>query len=282
MNPAAAYVAPTDHESPARSQPAVELPPKPGPTPFAILATIGAIVMTVLTARAVGFSFSGLFENLGRKNSVIEGLLNPDWGQIWSKRSRSAFIETLQLAVLGTVSGATVALPLALFSTKTGNPNFWLRLLVRSFNNVIRAIPDLLWALIFVSAVGIGALSGLLALFFFSLAVTTKLTSDVLDGIDMGPVEAADAAGAGRLQMLRTAVVPQILPSYSSFVLYNFELNLRASAVLGLVGAGGIGNRIEFFRSQGRWEEMWGLVVMFFLVVLVVESFSVALRRRLV
>ena len=75
MNPASADVAPTDHESPARSQPAVELPPKPGPTPFAILATIGAIVMTVLTARAVGFSFSGLFENLGRKNSVIEGSL---------------------------------------------------------------------------------------------------------------------------------------------------------------------------------------------------------------
>lgn len=258
------------------------LPAKPGPSTFAVLVTIGAIVMTVLTARAVGFSLSGLFENLGRKNSVIEGLLNPDWGQIWSERSRSAFVETLQLAVLGTVTGVTVALPLALFSTKFGNPNFWLRLLVRSFNNVIRAIPDLLWALIFVSAVGIGALSGLLALFFFSLAVTTKLTSDVLDGIDMGPVEAADASGAGRIQMLRTAVVPQILPSYSSFALYNFELNLRASAVLGLVGAGGIGNRIEFFRSQGRWEEMWGLIVMFFLVVLVVESFSVALRRRLV
>jgi len=258
------------------------LPPKPGPTAFSVLATIGAILLTVVTARAVGFSFGGMIENLGRKNSVIEGLRNPDWGQLWSERSRSAFAETLQLAVLGTVTGAAVALPLALWSTDFGNPNTALRTIVRVFNNVVRAIPDLLWALIFVSAVGIGALSGLLALFFFSLAVTTKLTSDVLDGIDRGPLEAAQAAGAGLTQVLRTAVVPQILPSYSSFVLYNFELNLRASAVIGLVGAGGIGQRIEFFRSRGEWEEMWGLVVMFFLVVMIVESFSVTLRRRLV
>jgi phosphonate transport system permease protein len=238
--------------------------------------------MTILTARSVGFSFADVWSDLGRTNPVLEGLLSPDWGQIWSDRSRSAFIETLQLAVLGTVVGATLALPLALWTTRFGNPNFVLRTLVRSFNNVIRSIPDLLWALIFVAAVGIGALSGLLALVFFSLAVTTKLTSDTLDGVDMGPVEAANASGASLNQMLRTAVVPQILPSYASFVLYNFELNLRASAVLGLVGAGGIGARIEFFRGRGQWEELWGLVFMFFLVVLVVERISVSLRRRLV
>jgi phosphonate transport system permease protein len=261
---------------------ASELPPKPGPSWFAIGGTIGAIVMTVVTARSVGFSLSDVWSNLSRKNSVIEGALNPDWSQLWSDRSRSAFIETLQLAVLGTVVGATLALPLALWTTKFGNPNRFLRTIVRSFNNVIRSIPDLLWALIFVAAVGIGALSGLLALIFFSLAVTTKLTSDILDGIDMGPVEAANASGAGLNQMLRTAVVPQILPSYASFVLYNFELNLRASAVLGLVGAGGIGARIEFFRGRGQWEELWGLVFMFFLVVLIVERISVSLRRRLV
>ncbi len=185
--------------------------------------------------------------------------------------------------MLGTVVGATVALPLALWSTTFGNPNRFLRTIVRSFNNVIRSIPDLLWALIFVTAVGIGALSGLLALIFFSLAVTTKLTSDILDGIDMGPVEAANASGAGLNQMLRTAVVPQILPSYASFVLYNFELNLRA-----LGGARPRRRRRHrrthrvLPRGRGQWEELWGLVVMFFLVVLIVERISVTLRRRLV
>ena len=272
----------TDPDATTSEGPVPTLPPKPGPSWFAIGGTIGAVAMTVVTARSVGFSFSDVWSNLSRQNSVIEGALNPDWSQIWSERSRSAFIETLQLAVLGTVIGATLALPLALWTTTFGNPNRFLRTIVRSFNNVIRSIPDLLWALIFVTSVGIGALSGLLALVFFSLAVTTKLTSDILDGIDMGPVEAANASGASLNQMLRTAVVPQILPSYASFVLYNFELNLRASAVLGLVGAGGIGARIEFFRGRGQWEELWGLVFMFFLVVLIVERISVSLRRRLV
>jgi phosphonate transport system permease protein len=154
--------------------------------------------------------------------------------------------------------------------------------ILRSISNVIRAIPDLLWAGLFVLGVGIGALPGLLALFFFSLAVMVKLTADTLDGIDMGPVEAAEAAGASHAQMLRTAVVPQILPAFSSYALYDFELNLRASAVLGLVGAGGIGNRLDFFRNRGQWDKLWGLVFMFFLVVMVVEWVSVRIRRKLV
>jgi len=258
------------------------LPRKPGISRFAIGVAIAAAALTIITARAVDFSLGEIIENFTRKNSVIEGLFNPDWGQIWSRRSRGPFIETLQLAILGTVTGATLALPLALWSTDFGNPNRLLRTIVRTFNSIIRSIPDLLWASIFVASVGIGALSGLLALFFFSIAVTTKLTADTLDGIDRGPIEAAHASGASLTQMLRTAVVPQILPSYTSFVLYNFELNLRASAVIGIVGAGGIGQRIEFFRGRGDWEALWGLVVMFFLVVFVVERISVTLRRRLV
>ncbi|MEM9042657.1 MAG: phosphonate ABC transporter, permease protein PhnE [Actinomycetota bacterium] len=258
------------------------LPARPPRSRFAIGLAIGAVVFTILTARSVGFSLSDLIDNLTRTNPVIEGMLNPDWGQIWSDRTRPRFFETLQLAVIGTVTGGAAALPLALWSTKVGNSNSALRLVVRSFNNVVRSIPDLLWALIWVSAIGIGVLPGLLALFFFTIAVVSKLTFDILDGIDMGPIEAADASGATTTQRLRTSVVPQILPAYTSFVLYGFELNLRASAVLGLVGAGGIGQRIEFFRAQGRWEELWGVVFLFFIIVVIVEFISVRLRRRLV
>ncbi len=258
------------------------LPPKPPISRFAIGGAAAGAIMTGITAWSVGFSLVDLFENLTRPNPVLDGLLDPDWGQITSDRSRGKFLETVQLAVLGTLVGASLSLPLALWTTTYGNPNTVLRTALRTFNSIIRSIPDLLWALIFVAAVGIGALPGLLALIFFSLAVTTKLTSDTLDGIDTGPIEAANATGATLSQMLRTAVVPQILPAYTSFVLYNFELNLRASAVLGLVGAGGIGQRIEFFRGRGEWEQLWGLVFMFFLVVFLVERLSITLRRRLV
>lgn len=266
----------------AADEPDVQLPPRPHPSVLMLAIWVGVIVFTVLSARRVGFSFGGIIEDLQRPNPVVDGLLDASWGEMFSERSRRAFLETLQLAVLGTTAGVIVALPLALWSTEVGNPYPIPRVLLRSFNNVVRAIPDLLWAGLFVLGVGIGALSGLLALFFFSLAVMVKLTADTLDGIDMSPVEAAFATGASRSQMLRTAVVPQILPAFSSYALYDFELNLRASAVLGLVGAGGIGQRLDFFRNRVEWDKVWGLVFMFFLVVFVVERISVSLRRRLV
>lgn len=264
------------------SETPLRLPPKPKPSPWVIGLSVGMVVFTVVCARTVGFSFSGLVEDLGRTNPVAQGLLDIAWGEMFSERSRRAFLETLQMAVLGTTAGAIVSLPIALWSTEVGNPYRVPRIALRSFNNVVRAIPDLLWAGLFVLGVGIGALPGVLALFFFSMAVIVKLTADTLDGIDMGPIEAAKASGASHSQMLRTAVVPQILPAYSSYVLYDFELNLRASAVLGLVGAGGIGQRLAFFQGRQDWSKLWGLVVMFFLVVVVVEWLSVKIRRRLV
>jgi phosphonate transport system permease protein len=260
----------------------VHLPQRPRPSMLVIGLSLGAIAFTVVSARRVEFSLADLVDNLTRTNPVLEGLFDMRWDEMFSARSRKAFLETLQLAVLGTTAGVIVSLPLALWSTEVGNPYVVPRLVLRSINNVIRSIPDLLWAGLFVLGVGIGALSGLLALFFFSLAVMVKLTADTLDGIDMGPVEAANAAGATHTQMLRTAVIPQILPAFSSYALYDFELNLRASAVLGLVGAGGIGQRLDFFRNRGQWDSLWGLVLMFFLVVFVVERISVSIRRRLV
>jgi phosphonate transport system permease protein len=245
-----------------------------------------AVGMTALTAwnweYGTGFSIRELFTEFGRENPAISAIPDTDLGQLFSPRSRTAFVETLRLAVIATVAGSLVALPLALWSTEFGAPTRFVRVIVRGFANVIRAFPDVLWAMLFVAAVGIGALPGLLALFFFTIAVVVKLTADTLDGIDMGPIEAADASGARRAQMLRTAAVPQILPSYASFVLYAFELNLRGSAVIGFVGAGGIGERLDFLRTQQRWEEVWGIVVMFVIIVLVVDQISAWVRRRLV
>jgi phosphonate transport system permease protein len=264
----------------------VELPARPRRSRFAVGVAIAAVALTVAAALRIEFSLTGLIDGLGRNNPVAQGLTKIEWGEMFSERSRSAFLETLQLAIMGTTGGVLLALPLALWATEVGNPYRIPRMILRAFNNVIRAIPDLLWAGLFVLGVGIGALPGLLALIFFSLAVVSKLTADVLDGIDQGPIEAADAAGARHTQMLRTAVVPQILPAYASFSLYALELNLRASAVLGFVGAGGIGTRIDYFRNRGEigngWGHMWGIVFMFFLIVFLVERLSVALRRRLV
>lgn len=260
-------------------------PKRPPPSPFAISGLIGAIALTIATGAdwqyGIGFSLVDVLNDLTRPNAPMRGLLNIDLSILTNSRFLDAFIETVQMAVIGTICGSFVALPLALLNSRIGAPNRAVYGIVKLFNNVIRSFPELLWALLFVAAVGIGALPGILALFFFSIAVVTKLTSDTIDGIDPGPIEAARASGAGHAQMLRTAVVPQILPGYTSFAMYCFELNLRASAVLGLVGAGGIGELLNFFRNQGAWPQVWGVVAGFVIIVIIVEQISMALRRRL-
>jgi phosphonate transport system permease protein len=262
-----------------------ERPKRPPPSPFVIISLVGAVTLTLLAGLdwryGMGFSLTQIWEGLSRPNSPMRGLVNIDLSILLGSRARAGFLETLQMAVISTIAGAAVALPLALFNSKLGAPNRVAYALVKLFNNVIRSIPDLLWALLFVAAVGVGALPGMLALFFFSIGVVTKLTSDTIDGIDHGPVEAARASGATHLQMLRTAVLPQVIPAYTSFTMYCFELNLRASAVLGFVGAGGIGATIDFYRGLGHWDRVWGVVLGFLVVVIVVERIAMALRRRL-
>lgn len=260
-------------------------PKRPPPSPFAIGALIGAVALTIATGAdwryGIGFSLTEVFTDLTRPNAPMRGLVDIDLSILYNSRFLDAFIETVQMAVIGTICGSFVALPLALLNSRLGAPNRAVYGAVKLFNNVIRSFPELLWALLFVAAVGIGALPGILALFFFSIAVVTKLTSDTIDGIDPGPIEAARAGGAGHWQMLRTAVVPQVLPGYTSFTMYCFELNLRASAVLGLVGAGGIGELLNFYRNQGLWPQVWGVVAGFVIIVIIVEQISMALRRRL-
>lgn len=260
-------------------------PKRPLPSPFVVGGIAVAVTITVAAGAdwryGIGFSLVEVVEGITRPNAPMQGLAAIDLTRLVSERARDGFLETLQMALIGTVGGAGVAMPLALFNSRLGAPNRFAYAAVKLFNNVIRSFPDLLWALLFVAAVGVGALPGVLALFFFSIGVVTKLTSDTIDGIDQGPVEAARASGAGHLQVLRTAVVPQILPAYTSFTMYCFELNLRASAVLGFVGAGGIGAVLQFYRLQGDWDRVWGVVAGFFVVVFVVERIAMALRRRL-
>lgn len=272
--------------SPAPPRTAAGRPRKPPPTTFAIVGTIAGIVLTVVLAwdweYGIGFSLAGVVDDLTRRNLVFDGLMNADVLRLLSENPRNAMLETVQMAVIATITGAFVGLPLAILNSLLGAPNRPTYLVVKTFNTVLRSIPDILWALIFVAAIGGGALPGTLALFLFSVGVVAKLTSDIIDGIEQGPIEAARASGASHFQMVRTAMLPQILPGYVSFSLYTFELNLRASAVLGLVGAGGIGTFIEAYRGRGQYDRVWGIVLGFFVVVFVVERMSMWLRRRLV
>jgi phosphonate transport system permease protein len=251
-----------------------------------LVVPIGLVVFVLITWASISESFGigldigELIADITRGAGILGELLSPNWGFL--PRTVEPMLETFKMAVIASVIGCGVGLPLAFIVSRVTAPNTPTMLLGRSILSVIRAIPDILYALVFVAAVGIGPLPGIAALVFFNLGVVSKLLSETVDGVDPGPIEAARAGGGNRTQTVRWAVLPQVLPNYVAYALYTFELNIRASTVIGIVGAGGIGylliGQYRFF----AWSNVSVIIVELFVLVLVIEFVSIWLRRRLV
>jgi phosphonate transport system permease protein len=193
----------------------------------------------------------------------------------------AAMGESIAIAWLGTLIAAVFALPMAFVAAENlvGRPVAWL---MRQVFNLLRAVPEVILALAFIPLFGLAPMAGVLALGVGSIGTLGKLCYEIIEGIQPGPLEAADAVGANRLQRLRWGVLPQVTPELASFVLYRFEVNIRASAVLGLVGAGGIGNDL----AQALRFKEYGLAGLGLIIVImgtiVVDTISGTVRRRIV
>lgn len=228
----------------------------------------------------IDFDLGELFGNLTRGANILAEFYPPNWAFL--PRMVDPMIETFAMAVIASAIGCGLALPFSFLASRVTTPNLAVLVADRGVLNVIRALPDLLYALIFVAALGIGPLPGILALILFNIGVVAKLLSETVDGVDTGPIEAAEASGGGGMQKVRWAVLPQVMPNYVAYSLYVFELNVRASAVLGLVGAGGIGVLINTERQFFRYSNLSVILIVIFLAVFLIELFSIWLRRRLV
>lgn len=243
-------------------------------------ALVVAVVVTVWSGLAVGFSPTLLIARLGNAGRILGDSWPPNWSML--PRLMGPFVETIQIAVIGTTVGAVVALPLAILAARPLAPGFVVYLLDRNAMNVLRTLPDLFWAMLFATAVGFGAFAGVLALSVFTVAVVAKLLSESAEAIDLRLLEAVEAAGGGWLEKIWFAVIPQILPHYISYLLYAFELNVRASMILGLVGAGGIGMELSKATSHFEWSSVSMIVLLVFLVVVILDRIAEGARRRLV
>jgi phosphonate transport system permease protein len=220
---------------------------------------------------------SGLQRNLV---PLLRGFVNPElkvFGLAWGSMS-----ETFFMAILGTALGGILAFPLSFLAagnllggTRWALPGKWLLVAVRT-------VPELVLALIFVAAAGPGTTAGIMAMGIHSIGYLGKVFSDVIEGIDPGPMEAIRAAGGNQLHTFLFSVVPQVLPEFASHLLYRFEINLRAATVLGMVGAGGIGlpliQRLQF----RRWDEVSTFLLVIVGFIIVVDFVSSTIRRRLV
>lgn len=261
-----------------------------------LAAAVVGLVLTGYAGTQVGFTIPGLIENIGNVTNV-PNVWPPDfdwaigdsgtWWQLWTwefgaRTVGDPLIETFRIAVVSTLVGCTLALPVAFMASKITTLNTSVYLPDKAFMNLVRTIPDLFWAMIFVAAVGPRPFAGAIALSIFSLAIMAKLLSETIDGVDPGPLEAAKSTGAKHFPAIRSAVLPQVLPNYVAYALYIFEINVRASAVIGLVGAGGIGRILEAQRVFFRFDRVFAVVIAIFVIVFLIEQVSVALRRRLV
>ncbi len=241
----------------------------------------GIVVLLALflwSARETELSLRRMVEGLPFMADFLRRMFPPDLS-VLGNALRGA-LQTLQIAVVGTAVAAVLALPLGFVAARNVAPA-WMFYGARSVLNALRAIDTLVYALFFVAAVGLGPFPGVLAVVAYTTMILAKLYSEAIEAIDPGPVEAVTAAGATRLQVLRFGVVPQLLPLFISFILYRFETNIRAAAILGFVGAGGIGFYIQTYLRMLNYPAASAVLLVLIVLVMAVDFTSSRIRQRL-
>jgi phosphonate transport system permease protein len=239
------------------------------------------VIPAIWSAAGLNVSMDRLLSAPGDVFDILRRMVPPDLSPDALQRAVPKMLESIYIAWIGTMIGAVVSFPLAFFAAKNITPT-WVNTAIRQLLNAIRAVPELLVAMVLIPVTGLGAWTGTLALGIHSIGTLGKLSSEVIEGIDEGPVEAIAGAGGSQIQRMRFGVVPQVMPNIIAYWLYRFEINIRASAVLGLVGAGGIGAELQ---SQLRFRDFPRAGTVLFItigVVLVVDTISAKLRRRII
>ena len=237
-----------------------------------LLAVTWALHMT-------GFQLSVIFQKGKNIVAILEKLFRPKWD--FFPKVITPLVDTIKMSILGTVIGCAAALPIAVLASSNIDHNKFIVGLLRVILGLIRTLPTLVIALVCALIFSLGTFAGTVSIAIFTFGIVAKMLYESIETIDMGPFEAMEALGADKFQAFWSACVPQILPVYLSHCLYCFEMNVRASAILGYVGAGGLGITIN---ERIGWRDYNGLgmVLLSLLVVVVsIEFLSEFLRKKL-
>ena len=201
------------------------------------------------------------------------------WANTFPQTVVGATVQTIQMALAGTFLALLVAFPLSFLAARNTSPFPVVYHTVKLLTNFFRTIPDFAIGLVLIAAIGLGPFAGTLALAFHTATVLIKLFAESIEDIDHGVVEALQATGARYMQVLSFAVVPQVMPAFISFVLYRFETNIRAAAVLGLIGAGGIGFIMNSDFRMFQYSQAAMTVTVLIVLVMAVDYLSAQLRK---
>ena len=264
----------------------VQKPVSRGP----FIAIIVAAVV-IISARMTGFSFRILAERGYQLGYILGRIFHPDWSYFrgfWVEADRAntlklmgALLDTVKMSIMGSMVGATLALPVAVLSSTNINKNRVVVWLLRVLLMIIRTLPTLIIAKFASLIFGLGTYAGTMAIIVFTFGIVAKMMYESIETIDMGAFEATESFGANKFQSFWSACMPQILPTYLSYCLYSLEMNIRAAAILGYVGAGGLGILINEVIGWRDYESLGAILLALFVVVFIIENTSEYLRKRL-
>jgi phosphonate transport system permease protein len=241
-------------------------------------AAIGLLSLLALWWAAKGsqVSFSELSKGLPWIGDFLSRMFPPNWAfldKLWIPA-----IETVQIAIWGTLLSVILAVPVCFFAARNLTPNLVVFQFTRQLFNVSRGINEIILALVFVAAVGLGPFPGVLALAVHGAGMLGKFFSESIEEIDQGPIEALRSTGAGSIQIIIFAVIPQVITAWIAVVLYRFETNLRQATVLGMVGAGGIGFELVGSMKLFQYQDTATCIAVIIVMVMVADYVSTRLR----
>jgi phosphonate transport system permease protein len=245
-----------------------------------VIAAIGAEVDIRTLVAKIG-NFASYFDRIFRLESGARVWTDVgEWLWGWQKWL-SMLGETVLISYVGTLSGAILAFALNFLAAENTSPAPWLRFAIKRLMELCRTVPDIVFALIFVIAFGLGPMAGVLAIMIHSVGALGKLYCEIVENIDMKPVEGLRSTGASWLSCMRFAVVPQVAAGFASYTLLRFEINVRGASVMGFVGAGGIGQELVVAVRKFYYSDVSAILLMIIISVFVIDIGTGWARGRL-
>ncbi|MDD6352399.1 MAG: phosphonate ABC transporter, permease protein PhnE [Lachnospiraceae bacterium] len=238
------------------------------------------IAMTILSVKVTGFNFAILSQNMGNFWSMLGSMFPPDtkyMAKVWGP-----LMDTIKMSLIGSFIGSVVVIPFAFLASSNIVRSRVVNVITKLFLSIVRTLPTLVIALVATNIWGLGTIAGSIAIGVFSFAYIGKILYEEIETADMGSFEAMEAMGCTKPQAFMKAIIPQVMPTYLSQSLFNFEGNVRYAAILGYIGAGGLGLILNERVAWRAYPSVGMILVALYITVFIIETISRAIRKRLV
>lgn len=241
------------------------------------MALVVLLVVFLVSASSLGIDTARIARGWAQLDRFFNRAFPPDIDTFW--RLGPAVLDTIQIGIVGTFIGIILSIVLGALAAKNMSPSLLLSFVLKTIFGLTRAIPALVWALLFIVAVGLGPLPGILALAVNSVGMLGKIFAETFEDVDIGVIEALRSTGAGPIQIFTQGFVPETLPKLISWSIFRLDINIRYASILGIVGAGGIGWELSRAARMGEFQSAITVTLVIFVVVWAIEQVSTTLRK---